>query len=270
MLVVMRTPLDDLARTTMATRRLAQAVAVVLAVGGAGADAFAQGEPPPRLRLILEASNVWQQRNDVRIPPDTGTEFSIVDLIGSAPTPSLRAELTVGLTPRQELRVVYAPLRLSGRGTPDGAIAFAGGQFAAVPTEASYQFTSYRATWRYRVYRGRTWTWSLGATAFVRDARIALAQPGTTAEDTDIGVVPLGHVHGEARLGGRWRFDVELDGSAAPQGRAFDAAAMLRYQVTPRLSIGGGYRTIEGGADVDAVYTFAWINAAVAKVALTF
>lgn len=249
---------------------LLRVVGAGLAVAGFAADARAQGEPPPRLRLSLEAANVWQQRNDVRIPPDTGTEFSIVDLIGSAPTPSVRAELTVRLTRRQELRFVYAPLRLSGRGTPNAPIAFAGGQFATIPTDAEYRFTSYRATWRYRVYQGPTWAWSLGATGFIRDARIALSQPGAAAEDTDVGFVPLGHVYGEARFGDRWWLGLELDGSAAPQGRAFDAAAMLNYRVTRNVSIGGGYRTIEGGADVDAVYTFAWINAAVAKVAVTF
>jgi hypothetical protein len=31
-----------------------------------------------------------------------------------------------------------------------------------------------------------------------------------------------------------------------------------------------GYRTIEGGADVDQVYTFAWINAAVVRVGVGF
>jgi len=255
---------------TSRTRRFLQASGAVLLVAAFGADAQAQGEPPPRLRLSVEAASVWQQRNDVRIPPDTGTEFSIVDLIGSAPTPSVRVEMTVGITRRQELRFVYAPLRLSGRGTPDAPINFAGGTFDAVPTDAEYQFTSYRATWRYRVYQGRTWTWSLGATGFIRDARIALSQPGEAAEDTDVGFVPLGHVRGEARLGDRWLLGLEVDGSAAPQGRAVDVAAMLNYRLTQQISIGGGYRTIEGGADVDAVYAFAWINPAVAKVSVQF
>jgi hypothetical protein len=252
------------------TRQLNRAIGVALLVGGVAADARAQSEPPPRLRLSVEAASVWQQRNDVRIPPDTGTEFSIVDLIGSAPTPSIRVEATARLTQRQELRFVYAPLRVSGRGTPTEPIFFAGGQFATIPTDAEYQFTSYRVTWRYRVYQGRTWTWSLGATAFVRDARIALSQPGEAAEDTDVGFVPLAHLRGDARLGERWLFSTEVDGSAAPQGRAFDVAALLNYRVTPRLTIGGGYRTVEGGADVDAVYTFAWIHAAVVKVAVAF
>jgi hypothetical protein len=62
----------------------------------------------------------------------------------------------------------------------------------------------------------------------------------------------------------------DLDGSAAPQGRAIDFAATLEYRPTPRLKVFGGYRTIEGGADVDAVYAFAWLNAVVAGLGVRF
>jgi len=54
-------------------------------------------------------------------------------------------------------------------------VAFAGETFAAgVTTDAAYEFSSYRVTCRYRFFRGSTWTWKGGVTAFVRDARIAL------------------------------------------------------------------------------------------------
>jgi hypothetical protein len=32
----------------------------------------------------------------------------------------------------------------------------------------------------------------------------------------------------------------------------------------------GGYRTIEGGADVDTVYAFAWLNAVVSGIGVRF
>jgi hypothetical protein len=247
--------------------RFAIAVAIVLSVV---TPALGQVPSPGRVGLTLEGLNVWQERNDVRIPPDSGTPFSISDLIGRASTPSIRAELTVGLTERQELRFVYAPLEISGRGTPSSPIAFAGGQFAAEPTEADYQFSSYRATWRYRVYQGDTWTWRVGGTAFIRDARIALSQPGQTAEDTDVGFVPLGHVSVDTRLSPRWHLAFDLDGSAAPQGRAFDFSGTINYRPLPRLTLSAGYRTIEGGADVESVFAFAWLNAAVARVGVRF
>lgn len=248
-------------------RHIAIATVVLMTVWRPAAG---QVPTPGRVGLIVEGLNVWQERNDVRIPPDSGTPFSIVELIGRSPTQSMRGELTIETTERQELRFVYAPLRVIGRGTPAAPIAFAGGSFSAVPTEAEYQFSSYRGTWRYRIHHGDTWTWRVGATAFIRDARIALAQPGTSAEDTDVGFVPLGHVSADARLSNRWHLAFELDGTAAPQGRAFDFAATLNYRPLSRVTLSAGYRTIEGGADVAAVFAFAWLNAAVARLGVRF
>jgi hypothetical protein len=244
-------------------------VAIACACGGASV-AQAQVEQPGRIGVTVEGLALWQQRNDVRIPPDTGTEFSIVELLGSARTPSVRTEVTVRLSGPQDLRLVYAPIEVSGRGTPAAPIDFAGGRFGAVPTDAAYQFSSYRATWRYRVYQGPTWTWRVGFTGFVRDARIALSQPGQSAEDTDVGFVPLAHISGDARLSRRWHVAFELDGAAARQGRAFDGALTLNYRPVSRLTLSAGYRTVEGGADVDAVYNFAWLNAAIARAGVRF
>ena len=241
---------------------------VVLVMTVASREARAQESA--RFGLTLEAASVWSSRNDVRIPPDTGTEFSIVDLIGNGPTGAVRVEGTVELSERQGLRFVYAPIRVSGAGLPKVPIVFAGATFDTVPTDADYQFDSYRATWRYRVYSGTTWEWKVGFTGFVRDARIALAQTGVAAEDTDVGFVPLGHITGEATLSPRWRVRLELDGSAAPQGRAFDFLAALDYKPARRVTLSAGYRTIEGGADVDAVYTFAWLNGLVGRVSVGF
>jgi hypothetical protein len=243
---------------------------ICLVVLFAAGSASAQTSSPGRVSISVEGLNVWQQRNDVRIPPDTGTEFSLVDLFGSSPTPSVRITATADVTERQQIHVVYAPLRLSGRGRPAMPIAFAGTTFAATPTDAVYKFSSYRGTWSFRVYQGPIWTWRVGLTGFVRDARIALTQTDRRAEDTDVSFVPLGHVSANARLSARWSARFVLDGAAAPQGRAFDFAATLEYRPAPRWSVFGGYRAIEGGADVDTVYTFAWLSAAVGGIGVRF
>ena len=245
-------------------------LAVCLIVLFAAGTAAAQTSMPGRVGFTVEGLNVWQQRNDVRIPPETGTEFSLVDLIGSSPTPSVRVTAAADVTERQQLRLVYAPLQLTGDGTPAMPISFAGTTFVPAPTEAVYKFSSFRATWRYRVYHGPTWTWRIGFTGFVRDARVALTQADRAAEDTDVGFVPLGHVSAAARLAARWSMLLELDGSAAPQGRAIDFAATLEYRPAPRWTVFGGYRTIEGGADVDTVYAFAWLNAVVSGLGVRF
>jgi hypothetical protein len=251
------------------SRSFSLVVAVVVMSALAGGTVRAQ--EPPRVVLELEAGGVWLARNDVQIPNETGTRFSLQELIGAGPSVLTRAELGWNVNPRHALRLVYAPVRVERSGTPTVDLLFAGEQFAAgVAAEAVYKFTSYRVSYRYRFYEGDTWSWRVGGTAFIRDARVALAQGGLAAEDTDVGFVPLAHLNGEARLGERWRLVLDLDVTAAPQGRAIDFGGRLRYALTDRWSAGVGYRTIEGGADVDRVFNFAWLNAAVASVAVRF
>ena len=98
-----------------------------------------------------------------------------------------------------------------------------------------------------------------------QDSKIAVTalQAGADyylVKDTQGEFVPLLHVAYERRLAPRWRFLADLDGLAAPQGRAFDLSARLLYDVDRRWSLGVGYRTLEGGADNDEVYTFSWLH----------
>ena len=62
----------------------------------------------------------------------------------------------------------------------------------------------------------------------------------------------------------------ELDGLASSRGRAFDFTLRGHYDLSDQWSVGPGYRTIEGGADNDEVYNFAWLHSIVAAVAFRF
>jgi hypothetical protein len=240
------------------------AFAVVLGVGAVSPAAGQSGE---RLTVEVEGGPVWQTRNDVRVPNPGGTEFSLVDTIGHGPAAAFRVDVGFDPWEKHGFRVVLAPLEIEGQGRFDEPVSFAGAVFApGLPTDATYQFSSYRFTYRYRFFKGSTWTWKGGLTAFVRDARIALEQGGRSAEDTDVGVVPLLYVGGEARWPSGWQLRLDVEGSAASQGRAFDVSAKLGYALNERWDVSLGYRTIEGGADVEQVYNFAWLHFAVVSV----
>jgi hypothetical protein len=253
----------------MTIKRLSWFTVLTLLAGGPVTDAFAQERE--RLAIEAEGGTLWQSRNDVRVPNETGTLFSLVDVTGSGPHGAFRVEAAFDVNDRHGFRVVVAPLAIEDGGMLDGPVLFAGEAFAAgLATTANYKFSSYRITYRYRFYRGQTWRWKVGFTGFVRDARIALRQGDTFAEDTDVGFVPLLHLSGDARLSSRLRFMLDLDGLAATQGRAFDVAAKLGYSLSDRWELAFGYRTIEGGADVEKVYNFAWLHFAVGSLRIRF
>jgi hypothetical protein len=247
-------------------------VALILLVPLSPRPLLAQASDPdwsPRLEIQLEGGPAWQTRNDVRIPSEGGTKFSLSDLIGSGPFASLRLEASYNISRRHGLRLVLAPLSISGTGTLDETVEFAGATFAAgIPTEGRYRFNSYRLTYRYRFHDGPKWRWQIGFTAKVRDAKVALEQEGASASDSNVGPVPLIHLAGQVRLSPRWRISGDLDALAAPQGRAEDLALKVRYDPTEQWSLALGYRTLEGGADSDTVYTFAWFHYVVAAVTL--
>jgi len=94
-------------------------------------------------------------------------------------------------------------------------------------------------------YQTRLPRWRLraGGTIFVRDAKIELSQGALQASDSNIGVVPLINFTAKFYPAKKWRIVAEIDGLAAPQGRAFDN---------------------------DEVYNFAWFQSLVVSLGLRF
>jgi len=224
-----------------------------------------------RWSLEVEGGAIWFGRNDVRIPGDAGTRFDMRDITGKGPAPYGRLALEYDLPGRHSLRATVAPLRATGTGTFDDPVFFAGETFAAgVRTRGVYEFNNYRLTYKYDLFERERWGFSIGATAFVRDARVELRQDDFRARDTDVGLVPLVHLSGWVDLGAGFQLDLQLEGLAASQGRAFDGAAILNYQVTDRWDLGVGYRAIEGGVDNRDVYSFALIHHALARARFSF
>jgi len=223
------------------------------------------------LSVEMEIGSVWQTRNDVQIPNDpSATRFSLRDLTGPGPWPAARLYLTWHINDRQELRALLAPLTIVETGTLTASVDFAGASYlAGVPTEGTYTFNSYRLTYRYRMHQGSDWTWWIGFTAKIRDANIELRQGSTSSRKTDLGFVPLLHVAADRRLSPDWRVRLDGDALAGGPGRAEDVSLKTAYDIG-RWTLAAGYRTVEGGADVDAVYTFAWLHYAVLSAAVRF
>jgi hypothetical protein len=223
---------------------------------------------PHRFSLETEAGPAWQSYNNVEIPNDgSATRFSLSDLAGAGPWTAGRIYVTWQLNDRHGLRLLLAPFSLAATGVPSAPITFAGETYAAgSPARATYKFNSYRLTYRYRVRtRDRTTAW-VGLTAKIRDARIALEQGATKSRKDDLGFVPLLHLSGERQFGSAWRLRLDADALAGGPGRAEDVAVTLGRDLNERWTVRGGYRLVEGGADVKEVYTFAWLHYAVVSI----
>ena len=239
---------------------------LALAIAGVVPGAAA-GQTSP-LEIEVEGGPVWQSYNDVEVPNDgTATRFSLSDVVGSGPWAAGRIYVTWNVSERHGLRLLYAPLSVTETGTLPGAVDFAGASFVGgEPAEATYKFNSYRLSYRWRFHSGeRSRAW-VGFTAKIRDARIALAQGSTSSKKDDLGFVPLLHVAGDWRFDPRWYLSLDADGLAGGPGRAIDAALRLSFDVNDHWSVRAGYRTVEGGADVDEVYNFAWLHFAAASI----
>ncbi len=220
------------------------------------------------LEVELEGGPIWQTRNDVEIPNDgSATRFSLSDFTGSGPWRAGRLYLTWNVSERHGVRLLYAPFSLSESATLAGPVDFAGASFVAgAATDGRYTFNSYRLSYRWRFHSGERLRAWLGVTAKVRDATISLAQGPTTGRKDDVGFVPLLHIAAEQRLGSRWNVSLDADALAGGPGRAIDASLKLGYDVSDRWSIRAGYRTVEGGADVESVYSFAWLHYLAASI----
>jgi hypothetical protein len=216
---------------------------------------------PTPFEVGLEVGPGWQSRNDVRIPGDEGTKFSMTDLTGSGPKLAGRVWLDWNTHSPHQYRFAVVPFRVQGTGKLTENTNFNGQTFlGGVPTEGTYQFDTYRFTYRYMFHNKEKWTWNIGGTLLIRDAEIKLEQAGVSSSKTNVGFAPLLHVFGQRRITNRLRAQMEFDGLAGGPGRAFDFALQGIYALSQKWDIGLGFRTIEGGSDTDEVYSFGWFN----------
>lgn len=219
----------------------------------------------------LEAGAVFFSRNDAAIPGDAGTRFSLVDDLSTDPAPAFRLRLGYRFADRHLVSALYAPLAVTARGTLDRELSFRGATYAAgTPLLAVYRFNSYRLTYRYSFVWTEELDLAAGFTAKIRDAETSL-YGAEARRKTNVGFVPLLNLHAAWKPGGgEWGLLLDADALAAPQGRAEDILLAATWDVRDGVELRAGYRTVEGGADNDEVYSFAWLHFAVVGLHMTF
>ncbi len=220
-------------------------------------------------RLDLEAGPVWQTRNVFSVP-GTGTRVSLDDY-DTGPFASARLTLTWDASPRWSVRAVAAPFSANVNFVPDSPVTFAGKTFeAGEPVNAGYRFNSWRLSGYYRFPSSSSVSFRLGLTAKIRDARIDLSSATSSADKSDVGLVPLIYAGARWQATERFALDLDADALGASQGRAIDVALKADWSLSKNASVFLGGRVLDGGADNDEVYSFATLWYGVAGVGVRF
>jgi hypothetical protein len=223
--------------------------------------------------LDVEGGWVWCTKNDVRVPGDTGTPFSLANDLSIESKSVFRLRLGYQFHPRHSLSVLYAPLTLNAEGSVDRDIFFNGVTFAAsAPLQALYKFNSYRLTYRFELVSSQSWQVGIGLTAKMRDAEIRVEDSTQVSSKTDKGFVPLIHFRVRWAFHDKMGLLLEGDAAASPggQGRAEDILLALLYTPSRNVAIKVGYRILEGGADVEEAYNFTLLHYLVGGVIVSF
>jgi hypothetical protein len=216
-----------------------------------------------RPQLDLETGILWASRNDIGVPGDTGSRFSAAGGAFSTHA-ALFGRVQAGLhLGRHRIAATFAPIRLQGNGSGGATIRFRGQGFTADGgASLHYKFDTYRLTYRYALVDRPGLGLEAGVTALVRDAEIRLSEAGHATTERNVGFVPLLSFRLAVGLTGPIWLAIDGDALAARQGRAEDVLVALEF-VSGDLAFRAGYRVLEGGADNDRVYNFAWLNHAV-------
>lgn len=243
----------------------ASAFGVCLLAIGLGQSAVAQNV------LDLEGAYVVPGYNDVAIPGDTGTRFSLTDDLEADETAAFRIRYSRTFAEKHWVAGLIAPLTMKSQGTLPTSVDFNETTFAqGTVVNSTFRFDSYRLIYRYLFHKSDQWQVGFGAAAQVRDAAIKMQGGGLESEKTNTGIVPLLSFSATWMPTENLSVLIEGEALAAPQGRAEDILFAIQYDVNQRLSLKGGYRVLEGGSDNDEVYTFSLFHYLVAGVVLSF
>ncbi|MFC2115913.1 hypothetical protein ACFLTU_05525 [Bacteroidota bacterium] len=221
--------------------------------------------------IDLESGVVFTGHNNVRIPGNAGTLFSLKTDLNAKPSAFIRLRAGYTVKSRHTISLLYAPLMVKSDGSTNKQIDFEGVTFPSNSLlDASYKFNSYRITYRYDMVKKPKFEFGLGFTLKIRDAEIALQSQGLDASKANVGFVPI--INFRLHWNMNEKIGILFDGDAlgAKQGRAEDVLLAGTYKFSDHFLVHCGYRILEGGADGNEVYNFALFHYASAGIVYTF
>ena len=221
------------------------------------------------LRVETELGLAFPGYNDVRSPNEGNSSplLSLSDDLSADPVFSSRLQAHYRIHPRHQISLMAAPLTFKPTGILPAAIDFEGENFFdGEKIKAIYRFDSYRLQYRYFFPEPIYGLKAVGVSGKIRDAEITLESedtPGKKSSKTNTGFVPLLSLNVGYKLMEELEVVLEAEGLASSYGRAEDVFIGLDMDVSSRSKVRAGYRFLEGGSDIDEVYTFAAVHYAI-------
>ena len=214
------------------------------------------------ISIDTELAIAFPGYNDVRIPNDANHDmFSLVEDLSAKPVLGTRLQVNWFVHPRHRVSLLAAPLTISPKGSFDRNIRYQNETFlAGEQISATYRFDSYRLGYRYFFPKENMIIKAVGASLKLRDAEIALETTGKKATKTNTGFVPLLSLIAGYKLSDEIELELDAEGLGSPYGRAEDIYLGVNIDVNDKVSFRTGYRFLEGGSDIDEVYTFAAVH----------
>jgi hypothetical protein len=181
--------------------------------------------------IDFETGVVYTGYNNVRIPGNQGTLFSLKNDLTPKGEFFYRLRLNYTIRSRHTISLLYAPLETKSEGNVTNDILFEGVVFPAnTDIIGTYKFNSYRLTYRYEIVQKSRFQFGLGFTAKIRDAKIALSSFGLASEKTNVGFVPIINFRLLWNINNKFGILLDGDALAAPQGRAEDVLIAATYK----------------------------------------
>lgn len=220
-----------------------------------------------RHRLEFETGVLEVLYNKIGKNNSTGTLFNTSSIDNNLNF-YFRISYYFNLDKKNSFRVLIAPLKYSGTGNLDSSFTVDNQNFSNGMASYNYQFNSYRLTYRREVFSNNYLTFRIGLTLKIRDAKFNLNQGSSNFEQSNVGFVPLGHINLELNPTEKFHIVFEGDLAAAPQGRAFDIATSVKYDISDNIDFSLGYRFLEGGAFNSNAFNKAFFNYYFASVGI--
>jgi hypothetical protein len=221
--------------------------------------------------LDVEGGAAFTGYNDIQVPAGESTFISLQEDFVVDPSYFIRFRASYTLVDKHFFSLLYAPLTIRADRLSGEPVTFAGQTFSGqLPLDLSWQFNSYRFTYRYLFPRTDRWQFGIGATAKIRDASITLSNEAIGAEKENVGFVPL--INFRLEWFAMQRLSVLLQGDAllSFNGRAEDVMLAAQFYPSRKTSLRIGYRVLEGGADTEEVYNFSLVHYALIGGSIRF